>query len=100
MIRRDRIRRRIALDDQEIEDFLDTARAGATLVPVTGTLHLCRDAKDDMIVETAIAAGADYIVSRDEDLTRDLALVEALREYGIGVLTVSRFLALLDADQA
>jgi predicted nucleic acid-binding protein len=51
-----------------------------------------------MVVETAIEGGARYIVSRDEDLTRDLDLVEALQVYGVEVLTVARFLELLDAE--
>jgi putative PIN family toxin of toxin-antitoxin system len=100
VIRRDRIRRRIALDDQGIDAFLSAARASAIVVPVTGTLRLCRDAKDDVVVETAIVAGADYVVSRDEDLTRDVDLVGALGRHGVGVLTVARFLELLDADTA
>jgi putative PIN family toxin of toxin-antitoxin system len=48
-----------------------------------GTLRLCRDPKDDLVIETAIAGGARYIVSRDEDLTRDLDVVNTLREYDI-----------------
>lgn len=36
-------------------------------------------------------------MSRDEDLTRDLNLVAALRGYGIEVVTVARFLEYIDA---
>lgn len=43
--------------------------------------------------------GARYLVSRDEDLTRDLTLVETLRDQGIDVVTVARFLELLEAEQ-
>lgn len=53
-----------------------------------------------MVVETAIEGRARYIVSRDEDLTRDLDLVAALEAYGIEVLTVARFLELLEAESA
>jgi putative PIN family toxin of toxin-antitoxin system len=65
VVHRNRIRRRISLDDAELSSFLSKMREHATIVPVTGTLRLCRDTKDDMVVETAIAAGADYVVSRD-----------------------------------
>jgi putative PIN family toxin of toxin-antitoxin system len=96
VVRRERIRRRISMDDRALDDFLNAMRDGAIITTIDGTLRLCRDSKDDLVVETAIAGGARYIVSRDEDLTRDLDLVDALREYSIDVLTVARFLELLD----
>jgi predicted nucleic acid-binding protein len=63
-------------------------------------MRLCRDPKDDLIIETAIVGGGRYLVSRDEDLTRDLDLVEVLQAYGVEILTVARFLELLDAEPA
>ena len=65
------------------------------LVPVSGDLRLCRDPDDDIILETAIQGGATYVVSRDEDVTRDLDLLDHLRERGIETITVQRFLVLL-----
>jgi putative PIN family toxin of toxin-antitoxin system len=99
VVQRQRIRRRIALDDRAIQDFLGTARERAIIVNIGGDLRVCRDPKDDIVIETAIEGGARYVVSRDEDLTRDLGLLEALRAYGIEVLTVARFLELLDAER-
>lgn len=65
----------------------------AYVVAVTGELHLCRDPKDDIVLETAIMGGATHVVSRDEDVTRDLALQEQLKAHRIKVVAVSRFLA-------
>lgn len=65
----------------------------ASQVPVPGTLQLCRDPDDDVLLETALVGGATHIVSRDEDITRDLDLVEQLEKRGIKAVTVSRFLA-------
>jgi len=48
------------------------------MVSIEGRLKLCRDPRDDMILETAIVGKATHIVSRDEDLTRDLALAREL----------------------
>ncbi len=62
------------------------------LVPVSGELKLCRDPDDDIILETAIRGNAAYVVSRDEDVTRDLDLIEHLRERGIATITVQRFI--------
>jgi predicted nucleic acid-binding protein len=50
-----------------------------------------RDPNDDMIVACAVAAGADYIVTRDKDLL-------ALGEYdGIAMIKREAFLAILRA---
>ena len=99
VLQRSRIRRRIDLDDDELAAFVNEARDIAVTVAISGSLRMARDPKDDLVVETAIVGGARYIVSRDEDLTRDLDLVDALRGQGINVMTVARFLELLDADQ-
>lgn len=39
--------------------------------------------------------GAAYLISRDEDVTRDLDLTEQLRKRGIQTITVQRFINLL-----
>jgi hypothetical protein len=46
-------------------------------------------------LETALVEGATHVVSRDEDVTRDLELVRQFEEQGVQLLTVSRFLPLL-----
>jgi uncharacterized protein len=66
-------------------------------VSLTGSLHLCRDRDDDLVVETALIGEADAMVSRDADLTRDPESIAALRERGVQVLTVQHFLETLQA---
>ena len=68
------------------------------MVTIHGEVSWCRDVKDNIVVETAIQGGAAYIVSRDEDLTRDLNLVAILQDLSIEAATVARFLELLDAE--
>lgn len=51
-----------------------------------------RDPDDDVLLETALAGHAPYIVSRDEDLTRDLDLHETASRLGIHIATVAQFL--------
>jgi putative PIN family toxin of toxin-antitoxin system len=52
-----------------IEESFRTYLQDAIRVAVPGTLHgACRDAKDDMVVECAVNAGAKLIVSGDKDL--------------------------------
>ena len=39
------------------------------MVQITGNLNgFCRDPKDDMVLETAVLAGAEIIVTGDKDL--------------------------------
>lgn len=97
VVRRPRIRRRIELNDDDITEFIGTIRERAITARISGSLQLCRDPKDDLVIETAIVGGAAYLVSRDEDLTRDLNLVRVLQAHGVEVLTVARFLERLDA---
>jgi predicted nucleic acid-binding protein len=56
---------------------------------------VCRDPDDDVLLETALAGHASYIVSRDGDLTRDLDLHEAATRLGLTPVTVAQFLQLL-----
>ncbi len=98
--RRPRIRRRIPLTDDEIEEARKLLRDKAVMATVTGQLRLCRDPDDDFALETAIAGRANYLVTRDDDMKRDLDLIHHLRERGVDVLSVARFLELLETDSA
>lgn len=86
------------MTDEEIETYLAVILERSELIDIREPLRLCRDSKDDIVIETAIEGRARYIVSRDEDLTRDLELVDTLAGFGIEITTVARFLALLDAE--
>jgi predicted nucleic acid-binding protein len=53
-----------------------------------GSLHVCRDPNDDMVLECAVAAGAQCVVSGDKDLL-------VLNPYnGIRIVSPAEFLAL------
>lgn len=97
-LRRPRIMkvRQTTVDDAEA--YVRGVAAVARLVPVSGMLHLCRDPDDDWVLETAVAGGATHVVSRDEDVTRDLELQGQLEIRGIATITVSRLLAVLEHD--
>jgi len=79
----------------EAENFVQGIAAAATLVSVAGSLKLCRDPDDDLILETAVVGRATHLVSRDEDLTRDRDVVSQLDRWGVQVVTVSHFMAIL-----
>lgn len=80
--------------EMDVDAFIAGVGAVVRLVPVSGELGLCRDPDDDLLLETAIQGNATYVVSRDEDVTRDLDLTNRLREHGIETITVQRFLDL------
>jgi predicted nucleic acid-binding protein len=67
------------------------------MVIPTGAVHECRDPDDDLVLETALLGHAQYLVTRDDDIKRDLELIERLQAYGVTVLSVQQFLVKLDA---
>ena len=96
VLARPRIVRRFALG-REVLDLALYLRQHAEFVEVTGSMQLCRDPRDDIFIETAQRGKADALVSRDEDLTRDLDLHAHLAQLGLRALSVRQFLLALDA---
>jgi predicted nucleic acid-binding protein len=70
-------------------------QTGASVVAPTGRLRLCRDVSDDVVLETALLRRAKYLVSRDADVIRDLALIRVFRERGVQIVTVGQVLQLM-----
>lgn len=73
-----------------IEAALNEFAKDASLIKITGTLiGICRDPKDDMILECASLADANFIVSGDRDLL-------TLGQYGdISIVTPRTILDIL-----
>lgn len=69
------------------------------MAPVGGTVQVCRDPKDDVVIETAIAGKADVVVSGDKDLTEMAEVAQYLAGAGIRVLTVAQFLRELNLPE-
>jgi putative PIN family toxin of toxin-antitoxin system len=96
VLSRPRIARKYHISAKDIADLLHILRQGSRIVPVSGTIRVCRDPDDDIVIETAIRGQADVIVSGDADLLEDTNVSEFLNDAGIAVWTVSRFLQALD----
>lgn len=88
---RPRIKRVRGTTDADADEFVRMVARLAHVVAVTGELHLCRDPDDDMVLETAIVGRATHVVSRDEDITRDLALQTQLKAHRIKVTLSASF---------
>jgi putative PIN family toxin of toxin-antitoxin system len=82
-----RLQRQHGWDEKQIDDFLAGIMAAATLTPGTLSIQAVPDdPTDDKYVACALEAGARYIVSGDEHLTR-------LRDYqGIEIVTPAFFI--------
>ena len=80
-----------------VRHYVSRLKRLSIIAHVTGTLALCRDPDDDVLLETALAGHAPYIVSRDGDLTRDLDLHTAATRLGVQIMTVAQFLQRLAA---
>jgi uncharacterized protein len=74
----------------DLESWLESIRETAWwVVPTPLTAPVCRDPKDDIMIEAALAAGAKTIIARDADLT----VLE--KPFGIRILTPRAWLATL-----
>ena len=92
---RDRLRRRLSLAESDVAEFVRLVAEGSMVIATTSRKFGCRDPKDDALLEAAIAASADVLVTRDDDLKRDLDLMERMQREGVTVVSVSAFLRLL-----
>lgn len=62
------IRPHLKLDLRDIKDALKAIRSKAIIVKPEIKITACRDASDNIILETAIAANAKIIITNDPDL--------------------------------
>jgi uncharacterized protein len=61
----------LSLSEQEVLDILrDVAALAIIVIPVNGVHGVAEDDEDDLVLATAIAAEADYLVSGDKYLQR------------------------------
>jgi len=81
-------------DPVELETELDELLIEARWVEVTGEVRgICRDPKDDAILETAWRAQADYLVAGDKDLL-SLGVFRGTR-----IVSPAAYLAISDFDE-
>lgn len=93
--KRAKFSKKYGITREEVSGLLRILHGRGKQIRIRGNLQLCRDTKDDMILETAILGRAEYVVSRDDDIKRDLVLIDELSKYGVEIVTVSKFLKIL-----
>lgn len=100
VLHRPRIKDKYGLVEDDITQFIELLLRRAVLVAIGGQVKLCRDERDNMFLETAITAGAEYLISRDDDLKGDSDLTAQMHTLGLEVITVSHFLTELANEEA
>ena len=89
---RPRIRTKYRIDKERIRAVLDLILLRGDLVLPAQKISVCRDPDDNAVLEAAVAASADIIVSGDEDLL-------VLHPFeGIPIVGPAEFLARLRAS--
>lgn len=69
VLTRDYIKERFRYTDEVIADFLERVKSVATIIPkIPQVFSLPRDVDDEIYINLAVEAEADYIVTRDKDL--------------------------------
>lgn len=64
----------------------------ASVVPDASILGICKDEEDDLVLGTAVAAGADYLVTGDYGFLK-------VRSYGdVSIVTAREFLELIGGE--
>lgn len=84
-----RIREKYQLAEPDLEALVTLITLRGELVRPERKVKVCRDPEDDMLIEAALAGGAEYVVTGDEDLLT-LKRFETVR-----FVTPRRFLAAL-----
>ena len=69
LLEKPHLRNRYAYSSEKVENFIDYLKDISIIVAQLPEIRVIeRDPKDDRIVVCAVAASADYIISRDRDL--------------------------------
>lgn len=85
----ERLQPRLQWSGSQREEFVMTLRDASFVVEPAFELHVVRDPKDNRVVEAAIEADAEFIVSTDNDLLD-------LRQYEtVTIVTPAEFLRVL-----
>lgn len=89
LISRRRLRQRFSYSDEDVREYCRGLALLARVVERPPPVRVVRDPEDDMVLACALAATADFVVSRDDDLL-------SLGEFnGIRLVSPEAFLSLL-----
>lgn len=94
VLARPKFQRYFTVDDVQV--LIALLEEHAEFVEPTIRLELSRDAKDNILLDVAATAHANYLVTGDKDLLDDPVLIKTmLEQYGVQVVTANTFLEIL-----
>ncbi|MEN3001572.1 MAG: putative toxin-antitoxin system toxin component, PIN family [Armatimonadota bacterium] len=89
---RPRIQRKYPITEAQVDEYLRLIREQSLVVELLGVLQRCRDPRDNFLLETAVLGNAECIVTRDDDLKRDIDLMTTMQRLGVEILSVRQLL--------
>jgi len=95
VLSRPRFARRYGVTPRRRRRLLARLYTLSVFVQPVGRLTLCRDPRDNYLIELALLEQATHLVSEDKDLHDDPNIVEFLRQNGIQLVRVGAFVQLL-----
>ena len=96
VLNRPRIKDKYGLTADDIKELLVLIEEHSEPVLLSGDVNICRDSNDNMVIETAIKGRVEYLVTRDDDIKHDRRVSSYLRKYSISVLSVAKFLSIIE----
>ena len=86
------LRKKTSLRNEQLLAIKSSIEDMFTIVSPREEISVCRDPDDNEILEAAIRGKSRYLVTRDDDLKRDLELIEVARRHRVRVVSVRQFL--------
>ena len=93
---RPRIRNKYDITEDDIRELLILIEEKAEHVILSNDVVICRDKDDNLIIETAIKGKAGFLISRDDDIKFDEKTSSFLKKRGVTVISISKFLSLVE----
>jgi len=87
--------RRYELSLTDLNELVRLLTTDGLFLPDPELIPVCRDPRDDVCVALAVAARADLLVTRDDDLKSDTVVRDYLASHSVVVVTVREFTELL-----
>ncbi len=76
---------------EDVENLISLLNQ-ASIVEITSTFELCRDASDNKFIDCAVSGRVQFLVSTDNDLIDDAVLKRDLFEFGVEIVDPPNFL--------
>ena len=87
-----RMQHRYGINEHDRKRLISRLYQRATMVSITSYLDICRDPKDNYLIELALAGQATHLVSEDLDLHNDPTVIALLLQFGVRLVDVKGFL--------